>query len=174
MFVEEVIFTAEECREIINYSSEIENIYDSFEKEKTPGVVYVSYNISNDGKYKWVFDRILNFFVKKTDLEINQNPNIIHLHRYNKNCMFAKHHDKNESRRVWNVGVQLTNDYEGGELNLFYTNKITVDRRVGNCYIFRPEVFHEVTKVTEGTRWSLILFLFYENIREKLSDKTLF
>ena len=173
MIYQEKIFTKEECEKIISYSKEIKDTYDSL-KEKIPKVNYFSYNIKNNETYNWVFERILQFFCTTTKLKINKYPNTIHLHRYNTNCSFAKHHDKNYPNRIWNVGVQLNNDYIGGDLNLFYDEKTTVAKDIGNSYIFEPEIFHEVTNIDSGTRWSLILFLTYENIYDDYNNKTLF
>lgn len=173
MFTQKIIFTPEECNQIIKYSFKIDNTYDSL-IEKNPGINYFAYNIPNTEEYKWVFDRLIMFFIENTNLKLNKPVEVVHLHRYEENCVFAKHHDKNYPSRIWNVGVQLNDDYRGGNLNLFYDEKIRVDKHVGNSYIFRPEVFHEVTKVTRGTRWSLILFLHYENILEEFNKKTLF
>ena len=173
MICQQKIFTKEECEKIISYSKEIKDTYDSL-IEKIPGVNYFAYNIKNTEKYNWIFHRLLNFFTESTKLNIKKLPNILHLHRYNENCVFVKHHDKNYPSRIWNVGVQLSDDYTGGDLNLYYENKVTVGKEIGNSYIFEPEIFHEVTKITKGTRWSLILFLEYENVFEELNKKSLF
>ena len=173
MIYQQKIFTKEECEKIISYSKEIKDTYDSL-KEKIPGVNYFAYNIKNTKKYNWIFQRLLNFFTESTKLNIKKLPNILHLHRYNENCVFVKHHDKNYPSRIWNVGVQLSDDYTGGDLNLYYENKVTVGKEIGNSYIFEPEIFHEVTKITKGTRWSLILFLEKENICDDYNKKTLF
>jgi len=61
-----------------------------------------------------------------------------------------------------------------GHVNLFYDEKTTVAKDIGNSYIFEPEIFHEVTNIESGTRWSLILFLTYENICDDYNNKTLF
>ena len=173
MLNQKIIFTLDECVEIINYHKEIDNIYDS-SKEKRLHVNYLAYNIPNNQKYGWVFERILNFFIESTSLKIDKTPEIIHLHRYQLNSEFIKHHDKNKPERMWNVGVQLNDQYTGGDLNLFYDETITVNKGIGTSYIFKPEIYHEVTRVTSGERWNLILFLHHNNIVNDLSKKTLF
>lgn len=170
---QKIIFTSDECKKIINYHTEIHNIYDS-SKEKRLHVNYLAYNIPNNEKYGWIFERILNFFIESTSLKINKLPEIVHLHRYELNSEFIKHHDKNKPERMWNIGVQLNEQYIGGNLNLFYDETVTVSKDMGTSYIFRPETYHEVTKITYGERWSLILFLHHDNIVNDLSKKTLF
>jgi hypothetical protein len=44
---------------------------------------------------------------------------------------------------------------------------ITIDKTDGNTYLFKSEIFHEVTPITNGERWSLIMFLHYDHISEK-------
>lgn len=172
MFKQRVIFTKDECEQIIKYSEDINDIYNS-DIERRFGVNYISYNVYNVDKYNWIFTKLLNFFIEETDSKIKENPKIVHMHKYDTGGGFIKHHDKNQPTRVFNIGVQLNDDYEGGELNLYYDNKITVDKIAGNCYIFRPEIFHEVLKVREGARWSLILFLHYDNLVNDLTKKNL-
>jgi len=173
MFKQEIIFTQDECQKIINYHKIIDNVYDSA-NEKRLGVNYLAYNIPYNDEYEWAYKRMLDFFTQSTNQLINDIPQILHMHRYGVNCSFIKHHDKNKPSRIWNVGVQLNDNYDGGDLNLFYDDKITVNKQMGTGYIFRPEIHHEVTKVTNNERWSLILFLHHNNIVNDLTKKTLF
>ena len=101
-------------------------------------------------------------------------PDEFFINKYEKNCSFALHNDGYDFKRIWRLVVQLSDDYTGGDLNLYLDKKIKIKKNIGNCVMFRPEIFHEVIKITKGTRWSLILFLEKENICDDYNKKTLF
>lgn len=166
MFIQETIFTKEECDKIItNHLNDPKPYY--AENEKRKDVKYVAYTILPGKEGKWIFDRLKQFFTKNTGVEITAIPEKMHLHHYKTNDGFKKHWDKNKPERVWNIGIQLNSGFIGGDFNLFFDDKITIDKTEGNTYLFKSEIFHEVTPITNGERWSLIMFLHYDHISEK-------
>jgi predicted 2-oxoglutarate/Fe(II)-dependent dioxygenase YbiX len=60
--------------------------------------------------------------------------------------------------RKLNLIVQLSepNSYVGGDLIIGHSNPITIPREVGTAVIFPANYPHSVSKVTEGSRYSLI------------------
>ena len=166
MFIQEVIFNKEECDKIItNHLNHPKPYY--AENEKRKDIKYIAYTINPKEEGRWIFDKLKDFFTKNTGIEIIGVPEKMYLHHYNINDGFKKHWDKNKPEREWNIGIQLNDGFVGGDFNLFFENKITIDKIEGNTYIFKSEVFHEVTPITEGERWSLIVFLHYDHISEK-------
>jgi PKHD-type hydroxylase len=76
-----------------------------------------------------------------------------HFHRHLDMAMGDNKH------RKLSFSVQLSdpNSYEGGDLQLHYTDKpVTVSRQQGIINFFPSWLLHEVTPVTSGTRYSLV------------------
>ena len=64
--------------------------------------------------------------------------------------------------RKLSISVQLTNpeEYEGGELKLYFQDKGTVvDKTQGTLILFPSYVLHEVMPVTKGERNSLVTWV---------------
>ena len=57
----------------------------------------------------------------------------------------------------YTVLLTLNNKYNGGELSV-EGNKIELD--TGDCVVFKGDTKHEVSEITDGTRWSLSVWLF--------------
>lgn len=91
---------------------------------------------------------------------------------------FEKHRDDNasnfdsfdisRSKRFKTFIFQLSKsqDYEGGD---FIVDGTTANRTQGNCICFDSSLIHEVTKITNGYRYSLVLWLEKENFSIKHS-----
>jgi predicted 2-oxoglutarate/Fe(II)-dependent dioxygenase YbiX len=173
IYYEDTLFTSYECEKLIKLSQKTGEFYNSAE-EKIPGVLYHKYTVKNTENTNWIFERLTNHFITKTNLCLRKVPDEFFINKYEKNCSFALHNDGYDFKRIWSLVVQLSDDYTGGDLNLYLDKKIKIKKNIGNCVMFRPEIFHEVTKITKGTRWSLILFLENENICDDYNKKTLF
>ena len=77
---------------------------------------------------------------------------------YNKGDYYGWHRDSNPTNnRVLSVTVQLskTSEYEGGDL-VFDYDRHSMPRVQGTVIIFPSNLYHEVTPVTKGTRYSLV------------------
>jgi|TARA_R110001592_G_scaffold336910_1_gene622657 PKHD-type hydroxylase len=61
----------------------------------------------------------------------------------------------NKTRKL-SVSVNLNNDYEGGDLILYHVGP--VKQKTGNITFFPSYLPHEVTPVTKGTRYSLVMW----------------
>jgi predicted 2-oxoglutarate/Fe(II)-dependent dioxygenase YbiX len=95
--------------------------------------------------------------------------------KYEKDCFIYKHHDLpiEGVKRIFCVIVQLNDStkYIGGDFKYYpNNNEFKMGRTIGNCLIFKPELLHEVTLVEQGERYSLVVWVNYEDI-EKLSTK---
>ena len=79
---------------------------------------------------------------------------------YNVGDFYGLHKDSDETNeRVLSVSVQLSDptDYKGGFLQFQHAHKSTaVESSQGTVIIFPSNLYHEVTPVTEGTRYSLV------------------
>lgn len=54
--------------------------------------------------------------------------------------------------------IQLNDDYTGGLLEIKNSkgNLVNINHKIGNLYIFNSNLFHRVTPVEDGTRYSLV------------------
>lgn len=98
--------------------------------------------------------------------------------KYVKGDSFEKHRDDNSSnygsfdinrsKRFKTFIIQLSNteDYKGGD---FIVDSTTANRAQGNCICFDSNLLHEVTEVTNGERYSLVLWLEKQNFNIKHS-----
>ena len=54
--------------------------------------------------------------------------------------------------------IQLNDEYEGGELQIKDkdNNEITLDKGLGNLFLFYSHIEHRVMPILDGTRYSLV------------------
>lgn len=165
MFTENHIFSIEECNHIINDIEKTEEFYWDREDRK-----YTSYQIYKSEKNNWIFEKIKCFFERETGHVLLDNSEKIHFHKFNTGNFFHKHNDTRD-QRIYSVGVILNKDFDGGDFKLYPKTTITVEKEIGNSYIFDVGISHEITEVTNGVRFSLILFLSDKNILNRKSKK---
>lgn len=157
-------FNAEECNNIIRLSDELKEVH---RNDSDRGISYTFWSIGNEAKYAWIFDRFNSFLEQEhSDLKVIKNIDAIHLFRYKKGNSFTRHKDIYYDNQAYNVGVNLTDNYGGGEFKL-YNPDIVLEKKAGKLYQFYHTREHEVTEITSGERWSLIGFYFYDNISKK-------
>ena len=65
---------------------------------------------------------------------------------------------------MYGVGVLLNDKFDGGDFKFYDENNTTLDKTLGNAYIFNVETNHEITPIYDGTRYSILWFLQRENI----------
>lgn len=94
------------------------------------------------------------------DLEIREDSGY-ELLRYNEGEFYVEHSDSyKESPRALSCIISLNEDYEGGEIS-FFSRELTYKLKKGSVIMF-PSNFmypHEIRKVTNGTRYSIITWL---------------
>jgi len=88
--------------------------------------------------------------------------------KYEKGSYFKKHIDGNSnSKRRLTIMIQLSDesDYEGGEL-VTYTNNVPSisSKKLGNVIVIDSLKLHEVLELRSGVRYSLVVWLYTENI----------
>lgn len=167
-----VSFSKEECDKIINLTQEIEGVRrdgNSTNVERPrEKISYTYYNILRGNNTNWIFDKITDYLLKDKSIEIIKPFEIIHLHKYETGNQFERHSDIYYPNQILNVGVCLNDDYDGGDF-ILYGPKEIIPKKTGTIYSFRNTREHEVTKIENGFRYSLIIFLFKENVKEKVS-----
>lgn len=159
---EKLLFSKEECESIISYNNVHITNWMLYDRK------YNSQPIDYSIETNWLFDKLKLFFETETDVKIINLKKQIHFHKFSKGDWFNKHND-NRDDRLYAVGVLLNDDFEGGDFKLYNPIEQTLNKIVGNAYIFDVKIEHEITPILEGERYSLLWFLQNENI--KISTK---
>ena len=164
ILVQKNIFTKEECDSII--WNETENITNWNKMDRK----YQSHPIIFNEKTKWIFDKLKYFFENETNIKIRDLKETIHFHKFNVGDWFDIH-DDDRDRRLFSVGVLLNEDFGGGDFILYNPNEIILEKKAGNTYLFDAKIKHQITKIENKERYSLIWFLQNENL--KIDKKSL-
>lgn len=171
-FTREHLFTSEECKKIIDLQSQLNLIHSEMawgEKSEFKRDTDI-YWLFPENNTLWIFDRIL-----KCVSEINNNyfqyvldgkVRAFQLGKYSKSQGYDWHQDMGRdliSRRKLTISVQLSDpgDYTGGELQFFKSEGEPAigSKEIGSLTIFPTWMLHRVTRISKGTRWSLVNWL---------------
>lgn len=181
MVFQEKIFTESECQLIISLTEPIIKTSDDSYDVNTGRVAYSnesfkkSYNVSivnNNQKSAWIFRRLLKWFSEKTNIQLKPNITLSGglVHIYNMGDCFEKHVDINDEfiNRRYNIGIQLNNDYEGGDYNYWIGNQIySFSKESGTVILYPVDMLHEITEITKGNRISFVTHIGKELIKTK-------
>lgn len=157
------VFTPEECKNIINYAENL-NSWDSFINEgKT-----TSYKLVNLGNLDWVNEKFKQYINDVLGLKITHTK-YVRCIKYEKGDLFEKHIDRVKdldfyNTFAYNVNTILNEDFVGGD---FILNDKIYPKKRGYVYYYSSDTWHEVTEVTEGTRYSVLFGVFTDNIKRK-------
>ena len=120
-------------------------------------------------KLPTITTKLLKWFEEQTGERLKHyNLNLI-LHRYNTGCYFGKHIDNGldyNRNRIYTIGFHLISEYEGGDYILYNPHTI-VDKTPGIPYITKGSIEHEVTKITNGVRKSVVIFIEHTDLIKK-------
>lgn len=179
-FYQEVIFTTEECKKIIEYSkvypasiknrqlepninfetNRVEHHIPSIDGSKK-GKTFFVYDIAREENTEWVFEKLLNWFQKVSNIKLKETPVLtgITLLNYKVGDFFMRHTDiyENFEWRRWTLNIQLGNQYKGGDYVLYLDNtEIVLNKEMGNAIAYWAGTEHEVKEIEEGERWSIV------------------
>jgi hypothetical protein len=155
---ENILFSKEECEFIISYNTtDITNWKMGDRKYNSQPI---NYSLEN----KWLFDKLKDFVEKETNIQIGTIKKTIHFHKFTKGDWFGKHNDIRDNR-VYAIGVLLNDNFEGGDFKLYNSNEQTLNKIIGNTYLFDVRIEHEITPILSGERYSLLWFLQTEHIK---------
>ena len=155
---EKILFSKEKCESIISYNDTHITSWIMSDRK------YNSQPITYSLETKWLFDKLKDFVETETNIQIRTIKKTIHFHKFVKDNWFGKHNDVRENR-LYAVGVLLNDNFEGGDFKLYNPNKITLDKVIGNTYLFDVRIDHEITPILDGERYSLLWFLQNEHIK---------
>jgi hypothetical protein len=157
-------FTKEECTQIISLS----NTLPKNRRDESPRPIsYDFYSIGFNSETDWIFKRMDEYLSSIIEVDVIKNLDAIHLFNYSKGDRFVRHRDIYYENQIYNVGVCLNDDYQGGDFILYEPEYKVLPKQIGEIYTFKHSYEHEVLEVVEGNRWSLIGFYFYDNLNLK-------
>lgn len=155
---EKILFSKEECESIILYNDTHITNWKMGDRK------YNSQPINYSLETKWLFDKLKNFVESETNIKIRTINTIIHFHKFIKGDWFGKHNDI-RNNRVYAVGVLLNDSFDGGDFKLYNPIEQTLNKVIGNTYLFDVRIEHEITPILDSERFSLLWFLQKENIK---------
>ena len=156
-------FTDIECKKIISYS-------ESFIKRNVSDLVQhdnISYNwylVTRNEDTQWVFDKFKEKVNEKYPNNKLDQKEHFNLHHYNVGNEFTVHIDSHRNPdQALVAGSILNNEFEGGEF-IYYDPYEVYSEEKGNIYYFSTERPHEVTEITKGERWAMLMFITPEEL----------
>ena len=155
---EKILFSKEECDKIFLYNDT--HITNWIMHDRKYNSQPIGYSLETN----WLFDKLKKFVEENTNIKINTIKETIHFHKFTKDDWFGKHNDIRDDR-VYAVGVLLNDNFEGGDFKLYNPIEQTLNKVVGNTYLFDVRIEHEITPILDGERFSLLWFLQKENIK---------
>jgi hypothetical protein len=153
-------FSNEECRSIINLSDIlIENHSSTIFKGNSKDFDYFYYTVERVPTTQWIFDKLHLYLIEYfPESRMDIHPQL-YLHKYLPGCRFEIHNDSTtHPDQLINIGVCLNDNYKGGEF-VFYKPYEILSKVTGTIYHLDSKRDHEVLRIEEGERWSLITFL---------------
>ena len=155
---QKVLFKKNECDLIRNLFKSNPQNWDLKDRK------YHSQPIDYSLETHWLFDKLKTFVETETDIQIRTIKKQIHFHTFKEGEWFGKHNDIRDIR-LYAIGVLLNDDFDGGDFKLHNPNELTLDKFIGNTYIFDVRIEHEITPILHGERYSLLWFLQNEHIK---------
>ncbi len=117
------------------------------------------YQLPYNDDTQWIYDRLYTTFLRETGINYYDIKLPFSLLKYETGCEleYHVHNAMDNGNTRWIMGVQLNDNYDGGEHNYFIDNiKYTLDKKIGNITIYESTIPHEVTPILDGTRWYLV------------------
>lgn len=165
MIYQRVLLDKKECNDLINYKNKVKQTLNDGGYPNRPDINYKQWTISRNEDLEFLFKRISSFVEEKFNVTITNFNEDAWIYQYEINDGYVMHTDNALSRR-FTIGVQLNDDYKGGDLMVDYNKeRIIVDKEIGNCYIFESNLLHGVSPITSGERYNFLTFMFSYNIK---------
>lgn len=167
------LFTKEDCEYIksfYNFSNEKNEKGFKIVTEKYPqGIAIKDGSVVSWNELQ--NEKLDHFILEKLKVENIVSLPLLKLMRYSVGSEMKPHrdfqaYDTNTIYRSLTIQLSDESDYVGGEL---YVAGVKATKEQGNFIMFNPNDEHWVTKITEGERWVIVLFLEESNFNLKKS-----
>lgn len=184
MIKSEKIFTPTELETIFSYTHKYTEIYatplDEVVNIEENRVEYSfedwskkfkCINLPRNEETNWLFQKLLNWFTSATGVTTKDYTNspvedpikelLLTIQGYSEGDRFDRHIDIQPgvySDRRYNVGVQLNDDYQGGEFVVWNEKEeeIIIPKEAGTAVAYDIRFWHQIKPITSGTRWSIV------------------
>tara|TARA_B110000503_G_scaffold95573_2_gene143869 strand:+ start:4291 stop:4809 length:519 start_codon:yes stop_codon:yes gene_type:complete len=160
-----MVLSKQECNEIIKWCWQYTQTNVRYFPEFDPRGLQqsrIDYNISKvtrDTNTQWFFDKIHEYLIEEYPGNKLNNGVFFYLHEFFTGSKFEKHIDKKRDCSWYLVvGATLNSEFTGGELLLYDPTDI-IATNPGEVYSIPATRAHEITTVTEGTRYSFVFFI---------------
>lgn len=169
MVHQKILFTKDECDYLINYRNN--GVY-----RNNGGYVnhvdinYKQWSIFRNSDLEFLFNKIISFAEMSFDVKIENFKEESWIYQWEVNDGYGMHRD-NVKNRKFIIGVQLNDEYVGGDLMVDDGNQtLIVDKTIGNCYTFESAILHGVSPIISGNRFNMLTFFpTYNIIQNKVS-----
>jgi PKHD-type hydroxylase len=157
----------EECESLLNYS------LSKLKLKKAKVKIDNEFKIDSHRQSNIAFEQYLEFpyLMNRLKKVISNNVDIkgFDFNFENKQFQFTEYKsgdyydwhtdilDDSIDRRFCSIVIQLNNNYENGELQ--FKNINTEKSNTGTLYMFPSDMYHRVTPITTGIRYSLVMWL---------------
>lgn len=172
---QKVLLTPQECKDVI--SSCNDQWWPSLlgKEEYKPELRKSFVHIKKPRKGEALYEYIQRGLSLVSEELITEEPLLVQVLKYKEGGFIYKHKDDVTTSidgfvqaRYYFI-ILLNDNFEGGDF-LAYDSKdklYTLDKKAGNVLIGDPTMYHEVTKVTKGERYSLICFIRQDQLKLK-------
>ena len=156
--------TKEECDLLLQFSltkklSEATVVNGNLDLRKS-NIFFHDYSLDFPNLNEKLF-KIFKKEVKIKGYEIDFISNKFQFTQYTKDGYYNWHTDSDSGltkERYCSMVIQLNEEYTGGELQIkdIDDNEITLEKGLGNLFIFYSHLTHRVNPIISGTRYSLV------------------
>jgi len=175
IFEQKVLLTPQECKDII--SSCNDEWWPSLlgKEEYKPELRKSFVHIKKPSKGEALYEYVQRGLSLVSEELVTEEPLLIQVLKYKEGGFIYKHKDDITTSldgfvqaRYYFI-ILLNDDFEGGDFLAFNNQDklYAFDKKVGNVLVGDPTMFHEVTKVTKGERYSLICFIRQDQLKLK-------
>lgn len=167
VYFQNIIFTKDECKSILDLATEweasglhtsVDNVI--IDKVYKPNKRKSTQSLQKAERGSMVYTKV-NQAIMSFGYELCVDSFGYDVIKYKVGDFIWKHTDDGADK-LFSLVAQLnkSTDYEGGDfLRWDGENSFKMDRSLGYGIIFKSNVYHEVTHITEGERHSFVLFL---------------
>jgi hypothetical protein len=166
MVHQKILFTKEECDLLIDYRNRVKQTFSiSGSDPNFSDISYKQWSIFRNSDLDFLFDKIISFAETSFDVKIENFKEESWIYQWEVNDGYGMHRD-NVKNRKFIIGVQLNDNYVGGDLMVNDGNQILiVDKTIGNCYTFESAILHGVSPIISGNRFNMLTFFPTYNIK---------
>lgn len=174
MIIQNVLFTKDECTQLLNEHS-------NFEKSSVHRGAYITevnkdFRSSKESTVSMSESTKSLLLQKLKEFDVIDLPGYTKVLKYDVGDEFKRHQDKGPgpeiSTRYKTLIIQLSDsiDYDGGDLVIEDgNNKIIMNKQLGNTIMFDSTHWHQAFPIIEGIRYVFVIWLEKKHLLKKIN-----